>query len=822
MQDIIIESSNQSSNIASNVRSVRIKQSRGMFRYVFDWIIKGLFVALLLGIDFLLFAGSGSQTIFSESLGLQPEIFTSLMVILVLSLLAMFLVSFSSLLQNLLASAVVGGVVLALLNQFAVYDKTSILEPMFAPYIGMSASFIFNGISHWILAGGAGILTFVILMMSSKSTTAYFTGILLIIFSGVLVDAYLIKNKTDDFVVRYDNHLDKASKNPRKYVYFFLPNASSYITLGEMKDKLGKDDKANELKGRLVAFLAKNGFWVYPNAYVSSTDTLNNTVELLNGLDDKKADEHILKNVEIDSLWNFSDVRDEYVFLKNAKLIDVYKNSNYRVTAIQSRGLDLCSKNNARNVDKCLDKVNTPVAVKNLKVSSWEQAKFLMVQWINSWHLITDWSVPYGAIDGFVRASELPIMGVSYDSLYVVNSFKALDALLEEIKKDKGSRAYFVFLDLPSDMYVYNEFCKLKPQSQWQTLTNYKWVGNKNLFEKRKAYQEQYSCLIGKLEQFMRSLKEKKLDKNTVVFLQGVSGINELGGPKTEDYIENFKRNNLVLLAVKNPMKNSFSINNQICESRELVKNYLYLKGECEELKGMGLYETAAKGLQADLLSNVLSQETLNGYLKNYDEWYQKWEGFNSKKSPKDKLKELKAKVKNEAPNPKIKDKKSEGEKINKAEEPLAEANKVEVSENSETETKEKVTDLPEEREVGKALVMEQPINEGKEQEVKSIKEEIQSDTEETSKENLDNKGIPLEKDVKSEYNSENSAVASDAADEVKNVETVAKEETKTSQTVEEANNTQAVDKAEKAPKVVGEAKAKTEATSNKTNNTLN
>ena len=75
---------------------------------------------------------------------------------------------------------------------------------------------------------------------------------------------------------------------------------------------------------------------------------------------------------------------------------------------------------------------------------------------------------------------------------------------------------------------------------------------------------------------------------------------------------------------------------------------------------------------------------------------------------------------------------------------------------------------------------------------------------------------------MKSEYNSENSAVASNAADEVKNVETVAKEETKTSQAIEEANNTQAVDKAEKAPKVVGEAKAKTEATSNKTNNTLN
>ncbi len=821
MQDIIIESSNQSSNIAANVRSVHIKQSRGMFRYVFDWIIKGLFVALLLGIDFLLFAGSGNQTIFSETTGLQPEILTSLMVILGFSLIAMFLVSFSSLLQNLLASLVVSGVVLALLNQFAVYDKASILEPMLTPYIGMSASFIFNGISHWILAGGAGILTFIILMMSSKSGTAYFTGILLVIFSGVLVDDFLIKNKTDDFIVRYDNHLDKITKNPRKYVYFFLPNASSYITLGEMKDKLGKDENANELKGRLVAFLAKNGFWVYPNAYVSSTDALNNTVELLNSLDDKKADEHILKNVEIDSLWNFSDVKDEYIFMKNTKLIDVYKNSNYRVTAIQSRGVDLCSKNNARNVDKCIDKVNTPVAVNNLKASSWEQAKFLIVQWLNSQKIITDWSIPYGAIDGFVTASELPIMGISYDSLYVVNSFKALDTLFDDIEKDKGNRAYFVFLDLPSDMYVYNEFCKLKPQSQWQTLDNYKWVGNKNLFEKRKAYQEQYSCLIGKLEQFMRTLKEKNLDKNTIVFLQGVSGINELGGPKTEDYIENFKRNNLVLLAVKNPMKNSFSINNQICESRELVKNYLYLKGDCEELKGIGLYETAEKGLQADLLSNVLSKETLNGYLKNYDEWYQKWENLNSKKLPKNKLKELKANAK---------DKPSKGEKVVatskvgevKKNEGASEKTEQEVAPIMEKEP-ENVTDLPVERNVEKALVMEQPINEGKEQEVKSIKEETQSSTDEAEQENLDNQDIPLEKNEISENKVEN-AVAEAEPTEAKNTETVAEEEVKAPKDSKVAGeaDTKTVAKEDKIPNAARETNVKTESTSNKTNKTLN
>ena len=66
MQDVIIESSNQSSSLAANVRKVTIKKSRGIFSYMFDWLIKGLLTALLLIMNFLLFAGSGSQKVFAD------------------------------------------------------------------------------------------------------------------------------------------------------------------------------------------------------------------------------------------------------------------------------------------------------------------------------------------------------------------------------------------------------------------------------------------------------------------------------------------------------------------------------------------------------------------------------------------------------------------------------------------------------------------------------------------------------------------------------------------------------------------------------------
>ena len=94
MEDIIIESSNQSSNVAANVRKVRIRKPRNVMSYVFNWIIKGLFVALLLCIDFLLFAGSGNQAVFGSSYMLQPEIMSIMIGLLVFSLLLYVFVFF--------------------------------------------------------------------------------------------------------------------------------------------------------------------------------------------------------------------------------------------------------------------------------------------------------------------------------------------------------------------------------------------------------------------------------------------------------------------------------------------------------------------------------------------------------------------------------------------------------------------------------------------------------------------------------------------------------------------------------------------------------
>lgn len=745
MQDVIIESSNQSSSLAANVRKVTIKKSRGIFSYMFDWLIKGLLTALLLIMNFLLFAGSGSQKVFADGFMLQPEIMSVVIGLLVFSMLLMLLFSFSSVLQNLLVSLIAAGFVWALLSQFAVYDKTSILVPMLSPYIGAAAASMFTDVSHWILVAGAGILTFVVLTISSKSSLVYFVGIIFVVFGGVVADSYIMRDRHQEFAVKYDNHLDKIAPNAKKYVYFFLPNATSYVTLGDLKDQLGSTAKGKETQERLIAFLAKNNFWVYPNAYTMAKDPLMSMVEDLNNIDDEKAERHIQRNVAIDSVWKFHNITDEYVYLKDTQLIDVYKNSKYRVSAYQSRGIDFCNKNNERNVDKCVDKINVPVSAEGMKLSTWEKSKFLLVQWLNSFHLSSDWSTLYGALNGFISAEKTPIIGIPYDYLYVVNSFKTLDVVLNDIANDKGNRAYFVFMDLPSDMYVYDEFCRVKPQDKWLAMDNYKWVSNKNLFAKRQAYQEQFSCMLGSLEQFMQKLNEKQLDKNTVIVLQGISGINDIDAVKTDDYIAKFKSDNLVLLAIKDPSRNNFSINNQICESRELVRNYLYKQGNCREFNRMELHSTAASGLQKELLKSVLTKDSVNQALAHFNEWYGKWKAFNSIQKPGNALKPAEKNAKAPVPAEEI---------------PLPEAEETETADVLNT------TELPEEKNVGEVKVMEAPIDEGSEVEVKSISAEIQEKEKQSEGDTLTSSSSAEDISAKTETNEEKTAELIDSATE--------------------------------------------------------
>lgn len=86
-----------------------------------------------------------------------------------------------------------------------------------------------------------------------------------------------------------------------------------------------------------------------------------------------------------------------------------------------------------------------------------------------------------------------------------------------------------IYVDLPSDIYMYDEFCNLKPRKEWVALKDNS-LANGGIDEKRKAYADQAKCAIGKLQEYMDIVTESYKNAKTDIIIQGVSTIRELAG----------------------------------------------------------------------------------------------------------------------------------------------------------------------------------------------------------------------------------------------------------------------------------------------------
>ena len=108
MEDIIVdEPAPTSIRSRKQKRFRRSRPRRDLTVYLFDWLVKGMVVALLLSINFLLFSSAGNFTVFSSGFSMSYETFFVLAAIFGVSLALMFLISFSSFLQNVITAAAV-------------------------------------------------------------------------------------------------------------------------------------------------------------------------------------------------------------------------------------------------------------------------------------------------------------------------------------------------------------------------------------------------------------------------------------------------------------------------------------------------------------------------------------------------------------------------------------------------------------------------------------------------------------------------------------------------------------------------------------------
>jgi hypothetical protein len=230
----------------------------------------------------------------------------------------------------------------------------------------------------------------------------------------------------------------------------------------------------------------------------------------------------------------------------------------------------------------------------------------------------------------FISMSNLRNMKVLSENrrVSIEGATKLFKIVASDFVKDKDGGVYMVYVDLPSDIYIYDEYCNLKPRKEWVSIKdNSLYKGG--IENKRKAYVEQTKCLLGQLQGFMNEARTSDKLAHTDIIIQGVSNINELSELQAGRY-SNFVKDRLVNLAIRKGIRPKFLINANICLASDFTKSMLRYQDYCYTIDNMKMPSDEMYSLKQNLINNsVIRGNKISNIAINYREWYADFESKN-------------------------------------------------------------------------------------------------------------------------------------------------------------------------------------------------
>ncbi len=697
------------------------KQGKSFSLYLWDLLIKTLITSLLIGADFLIFAGAGSYDMFGKSVFLNAEVWHVLFAIVIFSFVIMYLLSFFDFLQNLAISAIVFYITLAFFHQYAAFDESSVLSSMAASYISQDLGILLSNVSHIIIAVVLSILFFVFLTFATR-TKNFVLLVLLFLFNASIVYTQKVDPREHQKFEYIKEEVVMAHANPKKqFIYIGMPDMASYAYLSELKSQFPKNspdvkeiDKTQEI---MLGFYADNNFMLYPQAYAEKESAAQNFAKILNANNDKSEKEYLLQKIYPESLWHFNFLNDKNVYLKESKIYDTFLKSNFSINAYQNNGIELCKINNDYAVSYCVEKNSFPIDYDGMNLSLWDKSALLAAQWLQSTGLFDNLSYVYKGLHPFMNVDDMPLVGKSLTGTDVKNSIDVLDLLSHDLQKADGNTAYFVDLNMPGQGFIYDEYCRVRPISEWQTSNNYAWSKDINISQKRQAYFKQVQCVYGSLQKFIDELKANNLDKETVIVLQGLNGMGGMFAPNENEVPANkFMNQKFVDTAIKDPLKKEFKLKTEVCSTSEVLEQYLYRKEKCQEELDVQITDQEKQAFLEKRHQFNISEDEVKKAQTSFAKWYKTW----LEKHPQNAAKTLKKSSEKQVKADKTsaanteKDKKTEEVKEKTEEKMAAPQDKAETVVKTETAKNVSKEDAP--KEVGKTKVMDKPLNEAPEQ----------------------------------------------------------------------------------------------------------
>ncbi len=578
--------------------------------YWFTLIFLALIGISLLETEFVLYTSSGAGNIYSIFPMPRPDIMLAMIIIACITGILYFLFSgFKPM--------------LCLLTAWIVYLFTS---AMFAHFSDFALDAVIGGHSSTYISGLIAVAAFVILFFFGKKI--HFLLACASVAGFVFVFLHQNQNQ-NEFEINKIADTSTNSNEQSKFINIMLPSLPSYGYISGLSDVEANKIYRDQLRAIMLGFYAQYGFKLFPNAYVSDTSPTVNIANTLNLNVPEDRYSNLTSQPTQNNHWQFKKRNNFIASLAGSQLADKLKSNGYSISAYQSQGLRLCGPNSAVDVSRCVTRIVNPLNIEHLDYSTFDKAIISLAQWIENagWF---DYSakVVYNRLVKFYNADKTPIIGTSYKNLHVINSLQMLDIALNDITSDKGKNAYFIVVDMPSDLYAYDDMCKLKDPNEWNVKYNQQWVPKNRLNEKRSAYFRQTMCLYGKLSQFMHQLQESGIYDNATIIIQGVSGMDDMIGTKDIALYTSFLNGQTTDVAITSPDSRKFTINKSICSVPDIV-NQAITQQKCLDFNGDTSSKTTKRTIKEKLDAIIYNNDTAQASYQKYIEWFTTWKKNN-------------------------------------------------------------------------------------------------------------------------------------------------------------------------------------------------
>ncbi len=608
------ESVSQPLILRKKSRSSRFASWSGEGNSFADKMLRVLYIFLLIAIDFIMFIYSINGKLLENGGTFNMAAGVILGGVFAAAFLLIILLSFSKNLQNLACALFTVGVVVMFFNQFALFNVDTFIET----WLNQKASwltFICIIPSAWLIGLALGAIVF----FAFRSTYA------LLFITSVLLFAGVIGVKNNEFIAQPQSQysvvkqlVGKAGVNHEgNTVYFMLPRFPSYQFLNTIRDR-----NFRELRDLMVGFYAVNDFEIYPNAFVKNNDAMSNMIDIFNQVDYTSTTSANRGYSEFINNWQFIHGGLDYVNLEENRLYEHLWSSDYGISTYAMPGFNTCIRGGDVHTDRCVIKSYKTISLydKNKPVEQ------------NVYGLLAEWVLSLKSRDmkpvAKMLAAMSPIKGFKVTSENRRVSIEGATNLLEvagsHLMHDNGGQFYMVYVDLPSDIYLYDEFCNVKPRNQWVALKDNS-LASGGIDEKRKAYADQAKCLIGLLQMYMEDVYQSHKAPKTDVIIQGVSTIRELAGMSAGRY-SNFVTDKLVSLAIRKGKKPKFLINANICLASDFTKTLIRYQDYCYSIDNMNLPADEGLSLKQNLINNsVIRGNKISNIAADYKDWYEEF-----------------------------------------------------------------------------------------------------------------------------------------------------------------------------------------------------